>query len=136
MGSEAALKIQFKKNVRGKVVRIESPLTGSGIPDTIWLLKDTGRVVWVELKYLDSWPVRDKTRINFGLKTEQALFLYNWCRAGGCSYILVQIGKDYLLFNGRDALDIVKKVTRKGAFSVCLCCWRGAMGWLQLEEVV
>ena len=135
MGSESALSRTFRKNVKGKTVRIESPLTGKGIPDVLWLLR-TGKVVWIELKYLDNWPARADTPIDLGLTINQALFLHNWVMDGGSAYILVQVDREYLLVHGSSALRIVKGLQKHDLYSILYCNWPRGIGWDELANIV
>lgn len=82
----------------GRLQRIESHLTATGIPDVAYCLM--GNAGWLELKHLNAWPKRSSTTLNVPhLKLEQVLFLEDWTRhpARGHAYGLFQVAQDYLL---------------------------------------
>lgn len=72
--------------------RIENGLA-AGTPDVLSITK--GHVAWVELKAVDSFPVRPKTPVlgDEGLNNEQRNWHLDWAMRGGISYVLIGIGR-------------------------------------------
>ena len=56
---------------------------------------------WVELKVLEKWPTRAGTKIRVPCFTpQQRVWLERRWKRGGASYLLILIGKDWLLYDG------------------------------------
>jgi len=114
MGSELQLAHTFKDHLApfGLVQFIESPQE-SGIADAIVALHPQplregippptlARVSWVEFKHEHGWPKRSTTQLKLKRFTrEQLLFLESWARINGRACVLLQIDRDYLLFDAR-----------------------------------
>lgn len=71
--------------------------TRAGIPDVAYRSKNL--MAWLELKYVDHWPVRDTTPLTLGLSLEQQAHLREWCEDGnGHGFVIVLVDKDVLVF--------------------------------------
>lgn len=71
--------------------------TRAGIPDIAY--RPSGHMVWLELKYVDHWPVRDTTPITLGISLEQQAHLREWCEdEAGQGFVIVLIEKDVFVF--------------------------------------
>ena len=113
---------------RGRVVRalqllhavpIENPI-GPGTPDVNYAEG------WIELKEL---TVVQLPHFNI----QQRRWLRDRYGCGGNAWLLLQCGREWLLFTGRDAHDYVGKLTREGLYRVARERWtRG----LKDEELV
>ena len=91
----------------GRLVRVESPIT-PGIPDVYYCLR--GVSGWVELKEHDAWPVRPGTPLRLRhLRLDQVVWLEGERAAGGSAFMLLQIGRDYLLLDA----PVVRGVFRR-----------------------
>ena len=56
---------------------------------------------WIELKALKDWPIRAATPVRIPHYTaQQRRFLERRWNAGGNAYLLIQIGRVYLLYDG------------------------------------
>ena len=69
---------------------------------------------WLELKWMKRWPKNcDKSPVLIEHFTPQqrAWLLRRWKR-GGNAFLLLQVGREYLLFNGRIASEIVGRADR------------------------
>ncbi len=110
MTSEAALRATVKKHlgIFGVLHRVENRCD-KGTPDTAYALKWGERTMsgWLELKEIDL-PKRLETPVNLKLRPGQPEFADDWTKFGGACFLLVQIGKLYLLFQGAD----VKRVAQ------------------------
>lgn len=103
--SEAALRGTVRRNLRpyGVLQWIESHME-AGVPDACVCLIGGEVVGWLELKFLPAWPVRRTTPVRLKKFTqEQALWLKGWDKAGGHSWLLLQVAREYLLFRGGEA---------------------------------
>ena len=83
----------FWNNVRNKLplqmYRVENSCA-KGMPDVHFIQsKKSG---WIELKFLEKWP-RDK--INSGLTLNQSMWSKEYRKAGGLSYVLLRIGREF-----------------------------------------
>ena len=59
---------------------------------------------WIELKQLSDWPDREETDVRIDCFTpQQRVWILRRWLAGGKVFLLLQVGKDWLLFNGDDA---------------------------------
>lgn len=99
-------------------VRIEN-IVGSGTPDVNY---SHG---WIELKYLNAWPVRETTPVTIDHFTpQQRAWLIRRERSGGKAWLLLKVGKtDWLLFSGIDAARYVGKVSRSKLVEVAVAFW-------------
>ena len=129
--SEKHLWLDMKKDLpAASLARIDAYM----VPDVNVLMED-GRAGWIELKDLDSWPIRETTRKNLGLRNDQSIWLFNYARAGGICYILIHCGNDYLLFDGKDAPIVAKGLTRSESILLSRLHCFGEMDWLKLGEM-
>ena len=84
----------------GRLVRLESGLTESGIPDVAYCF--LGSAGWLELKSVAAWPKRPATPLRIDhLTLEQVLFLETWTRhpSRGQAHGLFRVDRDYLLLD-------------------------------------
>ena len=88
-----------------RVDRVENGLV-DGMPDVNCCLK--GVEVWLELKYVESWPARATTQVlgRKGLRPEQINWHIKQGMAGGRSFILVGIGKETWITDNEYARDV------------------------------
>ena len=87
-------------------IRIEDSL-GLGIPDVNYMEG------WIELKWVDDWPVRDTTILRVPHFTaEQRTWLTRRCESGGRAHVLLSVGGDKMLFWGLTACQVVGHLNR------------------------
>lgn len=90
-------------------VRVENPIH-PGTPDVNLC---TG--VWIELKCIPQWPVRDTTLVRIPHYTpQQRVWLYRrWKFAPGSTFLLLEVRADqqWLLFDGNVAAKVVGRGT-------------------------
>lgn len=102
MKPEAALWRKFQTYLKGRfrnvrITRIENG-AGLGTPDVHFT--GDGYSAWIELKVVPK-PVREDTVVHVDhFTTEQKLWLFSEQKCGGNALLLLQVGDDYLLFNG------------------------------------
>ena len=71
--------------------------TRAGIPDVAY--RPPGAMAWIELKYVDHWPVRDTTPLTLGLSLEQQAHLRDWCEDDrGHGFVIALVETDVLVF--------------------------------------
>jgi hypothetical protein len=98
----------MERNMRQVVVRM---LTDSGL-DAVSVENSAGpgtpdvnfREGWIELKYLKQWPDGPDTDVRIDCFTpQQRVWILRRWMSGGAVFLLLQVGRDWLLFNGDDA---------------------------------
>ena len=102
-------------------VRVESPIS-PGLPDVNYVGG------WIELKYVDRWPVRPDTPLKIDHFTKQQRIRHRKRRqAGGKSFVLIKVDKginaQWLLFDGRVAADNIGTKNKEELCSLCLGRW-------------
>lgn len=102
--TEQKLWDRMRKNVPDDflVKRVEN-LVETGMPDTVGIVKESGKVFWIEMKSIENIPVRADTpllNVNKGCSQEQKNWHMQWWVAKGTSYILVGVGSDQMLLLG------------------------------------
>ena len=79
---------------------------------------------WLELKYLPEWPKRDRTIVTIETWTpKQVIWHMKRSLAGGKTFLLVQVGGDYLLFEGGVASVFINKVTQQRMRELAIMVW-------------
>ena len=131
---ESSLWKDFDHYVPGDHVRIENAIS-TGTPDVNYCLTN-GSSGWIEFKIIEDWPIRRETKVDTGLRGDQAKFLHN--RAiHGKAFLLLRVVKDEhdFLFPGKLALSlIIHKLTQEEFRKECLCIesWKNKMRKLPL----
>lgn len=135
--SESDFKSYVRKNMRGrwKHQHIESPITGSGIPDTYFSLPNN-RGGWIEFKYQPTWPKRNDTVIPLkNFKKEQKLWLYIHGRMNRNCWFFLKIEKDYLLYTAQGCQKI-GDLNRVGMYRYAFKKWKGSINFVELEDIL
>lgn len=99
-------------------VRIESPVS-PGVPDVNYTHG------WIELKYLEKWPIRENTLVKIHHFTkQQKAWLIRRCLARGLVFLMLKVGEsEWLLFNGRTAAENIGKCNKEQLVKLCLARW-------------
>ena len=94
-------------------VSIENKI-GAGTPD----INYTGG--WIECKWLRNWPKRAGTPVllDHDLTLEQRLWLNRRVKCGGVAWVILQRGREWLIFNGCTAATFLGIVPRKQLYSL------------------
>lgn len=104
-----------EKDMRQRVIKALKPLDAfsvenpcrPGTPDVNYVEG------WIELKWLEKWPVREATIVRIEHFTpQQRVFLMRRWRKGGNVYLLLQVKDEWLLFDGDVAAEWVGTVDR------------------------
>lgn len=92
---------------------------------------------WIELKWKRSWPKKPESIVQLPHFTPwQRRWLkkrYEISRAGAC-WLLLQVGREWMLFTGRDAADYVGLVGREGLYKVARVRWTSGLKDKELIE--
>ena len=107
-------------------VSVENPV-GPGTPDINYCEG------WLELKALDAWPVRPDTVVRVPHFTQQQrILLTKRAAAGGNVWLLLTVGRTWMLFEGVVAANHVGKVTKDELLELSSSCWHGTPPAAQL----
>jgi len=70
---------------------------------------------WIECKWLRSWPKRPETpvRLDHELTAEQRVWLRKREAHGGVAWVILQCGREWLIFKGSIAADVLGTSTRQ-----------------------
>jgi hypothetical protein len=88
-----------------RIDRIENGVV-EGMPDAQACI--AGVEIWLELKYVDKWPVRPSTQVlgRAGLRPEQINWHLRQKRAGGSSVVVMGVGRETWVTSGEHATEI------------------------------
>jgi len=117
--SERALSNRVMKILKPlDAVRIEN-MCGKGTPDVNYIGG------WIELKQQDKWPKRatTKVRLDHDLTLEQRIWLERRAERGGTTWVLLQVQRDYLLFTGPVAAQVIGHTTREELCDAAYRVW-------------
>lgn len=94
----------------GHLVRIED-LLAEGVPDVNYCIN--GAEGWLELKWVEKWPVRETTPLRIPHYTKaQRLWHYMRGSAGGRMFIMVKVDNEYFVFHWQWAYKNLGLTTR------------------------
>jgi len=89
----------------GRFVRIEDRTGASGVPDVYYCIR--GKQGWIELKHIDEPPTRITSTLRVKhLTLDQVTWLNDEAKAGGRAWVLLQVGRAYILGNPEIAQGI------------------------------
>ncbi|AAT69507.1 gp31 [Alphaproteobacteria phage PhiJL001] len=104
-------------------IRIETP-DRDGTPDVNHIHG------WLELKQVDSWPVREDTPLRVEHYTpQQRVWHKRRCLAGGRCQVLIKVKNDILLLNGRVASDVLGHLSRGDLIKHAVGHWTTRQKW-------
>lgn len=113
-------------------VAIENKV-GPGTPDIEYIGG------WIECKQMDRWPkvpVDKPILLKHPLSKEQRLWAIRRARAGGRTWVLLQVGNEWLLFTGPVAARYVGYATKEGLIRVAHSHWTKGLVDDELLEAV
>lgn len=109
--------VPFLKVIHGKAVE---NVVGPGTPDIESILGH------IECKKISGWPARPDTPVHVPHYTpQQRSWLATRRELGGCAYMLIQVGREYWLYDGMWAADYVDRVPRAAMEENAL--WHGSL---------
>lgn len=92
---------------------------------------------WIELKWLPNWPQRPDTIVRISTFTpQQRVWHFRRRRAGGQSWFLLQVHREWLLFDGAVAALIVNRATRAELISKTIVYWSTGFPGADLAETL
>lgn len=112
-------------------VSVETKLE-DGIPDINYI---NG---WIECKWLRRWPKRSTTvvRLDHPLMPHQQAWLRRRRNRGGRAWVLLQVGREWLLFDGATAGDVIGKSTRQELTQKAMAYWGNGLNPLELRMMI
>lgn len=113
--------------------RIETGLTGEGVPDTYFCIN--GSSGWIESKYINAYPKRETTPIKIKLSGNQEAWLSTHDKAGGRGFVFLQIGRDYYLFN-KNWNKLVKGLLLQDLQEESIGFWKNAVNWEEFTSLL
>lgn len=83
---------------------------------------------WIECKATEQWPARHETRValDHDLTKGQRIWLTKWQLAGGRAFVMLNIAREWLLFDGIVAaagLGGKEGLNRAELYEACLALW-------------
>lgn len=79
---------------------------------------------WLELKYLPAWPKKPETIVRIPCWTnKQGIRHYMRTLKGGKSFVLLQVGTDYLLFEGGTAYMFFGELVESAMKKFAIATW-------------
>ncbi len=83
---------------------------------------------WIELKWLRKWPVRKTTIVRIDHYTkEQRVFLKTRWLTSKSSFLILQVGREWLLFEGHTAAEHVGRVTKDQLKTIAIAYWKNGL---------
>tara|TARA_Y100000310_G_scaffold345190_1_gene462517 strand:+ start:3267 stop:3674 length:408 start_codon:yes stop_codon:yes gene_type:complete len=133
--SEANLQNNVRTRLKlfGILVKRISNRADVGTPDQCYCYD--GGEGWIELKFKSRWPPRGGP-LKVGLEREQWIWLDEWAAAGGCCWVLAQVGRRLYLWEGCHAEELYHGVTEERAMEISF--WAGGEGavWRDLATAL
>jgi len=79
---------------------------------------------WIELKQLERWPLKAEALVAVRHFTpQQRVWLKRRYQANGNVWLLLQVGDEWLIFNGAVAAECMGRVTRDELYRVASNFW-------------
>ena len=92
---------------------------------------------WIECKWRRSWPSRADTIVEVDHYTPQQR---NWAiarrKVGGNVWLLLQVRREWLLFEGIVATILIDKATREQLYNGCFSYWKSGLNVEQFVRVI
>lgn len=119
---------------RSDLVRVENS-AWPGTPDVSYCLD--GVEGWIELKQVEKWPIRPATPLRVEHFTaQQRAWLTRRSVAGGRVWVLLRVGVEWLLFEGRVAASLLGNVPRAVLYHRCYWRWTNHLIGPELRAVL
>lgn len=89
---------------------------------------------WIELKWLRAWPRQAETPVRVDhFRPEQKVWMRRRWRRGGAVFLLLQVRREWLLFDGPTAAKVVGTAARSELTRAALRHWREGVDWGELK---
>ena len=123
----------IESTMRTTLVRLLKPLgafaveNGGAHPGTPDIACTLG---WIECKSTESWPVNPDTpvQLNHPLTQQQRIWQIKWAAAGGRGWVMLNVGREWLLLRGIVAATILggaEAATRAELMVENVAWWNG-----------
>lgn len=100
---------------------------GPGTPDV------TCTAGWIELKWMRRWPARPDTKVIIEHYTKkQKWWLRDRWNAGGGAWLLLQVGREYMLFEAPEAQLVHDGLTRGELYKHSAAHWKNGLDGKEL----
>jgi hypothetical protein len=90
---------------------------------------------WIESKYLDHWPRQGIVKCDH-YTPQQRVFAIRRKRSSGNIWFVVQIGKEYLIFDGGVAAEHFGRVDEPTLRSLAIKVWPRSINVQELRDIV
>ena len=129
------MRVQMGKNHYWREATRHEDSLQAGIADVSFV--DLGGVHgWMELKQLDDYPAREESIVRVEHFTDkQKIWLRKKGKAGGSTWLFMQIKRDYYLFRWNQ-IDVVGQVNAAELARSAFYLWKGKMDWERLGDVL
>ena len=118
---------------------------GPGTPDVHYCVN--GRSGWMEMKYIDGWPVKDATVVKIDHFTPaQRTWLHDYNMAGGRCYVWIGVGDneplqshmcEFFLFDGLEAaMFLSKEWTKADWYKKAILYFDKKVDWIEMMGVI
>lgn len=115
-----------ERSMRSRVTRALKPLDAVAIENLVQPGTPDVEFIggWIELKSADAWPKGSNTALRVPHFTPlQRLWLRRRCRRGGKAWMLLRVGREWLLLGGDVASSIVGNSTKAELVSAAHSYW-------------
>ena len=123
--------------MRGKIVKLLSGLNAFAVENIALVgTPDINYIEgWIECKWLREWPRRESSPVvlDHPLKLEQKLWIHKRKKKGGNCWVLLQCRRDWLLFDGAVARNILGEATKTELFEQATLFWTSG---INKEELI
>lgn len=112
--------------MRTKVVRLLSSLNAIPVENPVWPgTPDVNyREGWIELKWLARWPARGGEVLLPHFTRQQQYFLRERWEAGGNAYLMLQVRREWFVFDGLTAANEVGRRSRDDLILLARGYWQ------------
>ena len=133
--SESNFWTLLRNNLPLKMYRVENRVM-RGMPD-VHYIRD-GKSGWIELKYIEKWSKRG--RFTSGLRQSQTFWANQHIRAGGKSWFLFRVGRDFtILVDGDRGKELLDRPAKKDFMAMATWHKQGNVtsdDWIELANVI
>jgi hypothetical protein len=134
-GLWSTMRVQMGSNKYWREATRHEDSLQKGIAD-VSFVANNGYHGWIELKKIKEWPKRESTIVRIEHYTDdQRIWLKQKGRAGGCTWLFLQVGRDYMLFNWKAAQEVGRLPKQQLMRSASLVSEKG-MDWAELGRVL
>lgn len=117
------------KNMKNIDAQAVESYTRPGIPDVDSVYGH------IELKWLKSWPKREETLVALDHYTKvQRIWHKRRIRKNGVVYVLLQVGREWLLFDGQRAANYLGILCQEDLIKASVKYWNNGVNWAEFEN--